>query len=104
MFLHISKANYIKEYIIEVIFSDGRTGLVDLRDSFHGSAFQKLNNIEYFSKLSVDGELKTIVWSNGVDLAPEYLYFKAFKDIPELQGQFEKRGYKEKTERKGQVV
>jgi hypothetical protein len=29
---------------------------------------------------------------NGADLAPEYVYFRAFRDEPSLQGQFVRGG------------
>jgi len=32
-------------------------------------------------------------WANGADIAPEYLYFLAFKDEPDLQEKFKKWGY-----------
>jgi hypothetical protein len=41
----------------------------------------------------VDEELETIVWSTGADMAPEYLYFQAFKDNKERQEQFKQWGY-----------
>ena len=50
-----------------------------------------------FRQLTLDAELQTICWPNGVDLAPEYLYFKAFKDDPALRPQFEAWGYLEKV-------
>ena len=97
MFLHVLEAKHLKEYTVEIIFSDGRKGIIDLKDSIHGSTFQELKNIHFFSRLSVDKELETVTWPNGVDFAPEYLYYKAFKDAPELQQQFEKWGYKGKA-------
>jgi len=52
-----------------------------------------LKNVSIFSKLKVDDEPETIVWPNGADLAPEYIYCQVFKDEPELHEQFKKWGY-----------
>jgi hypothetical protein len=35
--------------------------------------FLPLKDIKVFSKVSVDPELETVVWSDGADLAPEFL-------------------------------
>ncbi|WLE98538.1 MAG: DUF2442 domain-containing protein [Candidatus Electrothrix communis] len=91
--LHIRKAAYLKDYTVEVAFSDGRRGTADLRDALRGPMFDALKDKEMFSRLRVDDELATIVWPNGADLAPEYVYFRAFQDEPGLQEQFVRWGY-----------
>ncbi|HSB95617.1 MAG TPA: DUF2442 domain-containing protein [Spongiibacteraceae bacterium] len=93
MFLHISDAKYLDAYRIEVTFSDGRTGVVDLVESLDGPVFEALRDQTVFSRFTVDDQLNTIVWSNGADMAPEYFYFQAFKDEVELQPLFKKWGY-----------
>lgn len=93
MILHVTRAKYLEDYRIEVSFNDGKTGTVDLSQSLTGSAFDPLKDIGIFSQLKVDKEIDTIVWPNGADLAPEYLYFQAFKEVPELQNEFKKWGY-----------
>jgi hypothetical protein len=93
MFLHITNARYLEDYKVEVSFNDGRKGVADLADALKGSMFEPLKNKSLFSRLVVDKELDTIVWSNGADLAPEYIYFQAFKKEPELQSQFKQWGY-----------
>jgi hypothetical protein len=93
MFLHITNARYLEDYKVEVSFNDGRKGIADLADALKGSMFEPLKNKSLFSRLVVDKELDTIVWSNGADLAPEYIYFQAFKNEPELQSQFKQWGY-----------
>jgi len=94
MFLHVVEAKYIDNYKIEILFSDGHRGVADLEGSFRGKAFKALRDLEIFSRFTVDDEIETIVWPNGTDFAPEFLYFKAFGDVPELQAQFRAWGYK----------
>ncbi len=57
--------------------------------------FQKKpqKDLNYFARLKLDQELATISWPHGADLAPEYQYYLAFKNDPELQSQFQKWGY-----------
>ncbi|PKM12681.1 MAG: DUF2442 domain-containing protein [Gammaproteobacteria bacterium HGW-Gammaproteobacteria-3] len=93
MFLHVTDAQYLEDYKIEVTFNNGRKGIADLTDALRGAMFEPLKNKSMFSSLAVDKELDTIVWSNGADLAPEYIYFQAFKNEPELQQQFKQWGY-----------
>jgi hypothetical protein len=94
--LHVLDVKHIVKYRIALAFSDGRKGIADLENAFRGSAFEPLKDIDFFAKAAVDRELETVVWPNGVDLAPEFLYFKAFGHEPELQAQFEAWGYKAK--------
>ena len=93
MFLHVMDAKYLTDYKVEVTFNNGRKGIADLSDALRGTIFETLKDKSEFSRLSVDKELETIVWSNGADLAPEYIYFQAFKNEAELQPQFKRWGY-----------
>jgi len=93
MFLHITNATYIEDYKVQVSFNNGRKGVADLASTLKSSIFEPLKNKSLFSALIVDQELETIVWPNGADLAPEYVYFQAFKNDPTLQPQFKKWGY-----------
>ena len=82
-----------QNYKIEVSFNNGRKGVADLSEALKGPVFEILKNKSEFSSFTVDEELETIVWPNGADLAPEYIYFQAFKNEPELQSQFKQWGY-----------
>ena len=93
MFLHVEQAKYIQDYQIEIQFNDGRTGVADLKNALNGGIFKLLKDVDTFKKFRVDVELATITWANGADLAPEYLYFEAFKNAPELQEKFKTWGY-----------
>lgn len=93
MMLHVIQAKYLDGYRVQISFSDGKIGIADLSRNLVGPMFEPLVDIDIFSKLSVDRELDTLVWPNGADIAPEYLYFQAFKEEPELQRQFKEWGY-----------
>lgn len=93
MFLHVTSAKYLEDYKVEVSFNNGRKGVADLAEALRGPIFEPLREKTKFTQFKVDEELETICWSNGADLAPEYIYFKAFKDEPDLQAQFKKWGY-----------
>lgn len=74
MFLHVSEAKYLQEYTIWVRFSDGTEGEVDLEAELEGEVFAPLKDLNAFRSFRVDPEIRTIVWENGADLAPEFLH------------------------------
>lgn len=92
--LVVTKAEYVSGYKLRVTFSDGKTGNADLHRVVHQDArgvFSELREIDWFRDFTVD--LDTVCWGNGLDLAPEYLYFQAFRDDVALRDQFETWGY-----------
>ena len=93
MFINVKDAKYLEDYKIEVEFNDGKKGVVDLSDELYGEVFKPLKDKNLFSKIKIDKDLETITWENGADLAPEYLYYKSFKDDKNLEQQFKQWGY-----------
>lgn len=73
----VTKVTVLYPYELNVEFSDGVVGEVDLRDELHGEVFEPLKDPEVFSKACVDEELGTVLWPNGADFSPEFLYSKA---------------------------
>jgi hypothetical protein len=49
-------------------------GEIDLRNELDGEVFESLKDLANFHQFSVDPDIQTIVWKNGADLAPEFLY------------------------------
>lgn len=61
-------------YRVHLAFSDGKTGVVDLKDELWGPLFEPLKDPERFAEVHLDEECLTIAWPNGADIAPEWLY------------------------------
>jgi hypothetical protein len=70
-------SKYLQQYQIWIKFNDGKEGIVDLADLILNDSreiISQLKDLKRFKSFKV--EMDTIVWSNGADLAPEYLYEK----------------------------
>ena len=65
----------LRPYVLEVTFEDGVRRRVDIEPLLWGEVFQPLRDPAFFAQVMVDPELGTIVWPNGADLAPEFLYY-----------------------------
>ncbi|MGQ0816340.1 MAG: DUF2442 domain-containing protein [Gemmatimonadota bacterium] len=63
-------------YVVELSFTDGSRGTVDLAQWIRGSrgVFATLQDPSFFAQVSVDRDAGTIVWPNGADLDPDVLY------------------------------
>ncbi len=74
---NIRTAKYLDHYRIEVSFSDGSKGVIDLEDELWGEVFEPLKDMDLFRAFRVNEELSTLEWPTGADLAPEFLYEQA---------------------------
>jgi hypothetical protein len=70
----------IGNYRLRLLFDDGTAGDVDLSSMDWKGVFQPLRDPPYFAKVKVDMDAATVVWPNGVELAPERLYEEARKN------------------------
>jgi hypothetical protein len=72
----VREARALEGYGIELTFSDGVRGTVDLAKRIvgRGGVFAPLEDPQFFRQLTVDHELGTIVWPNGADFCPDMLY------------------------------
>jgi hypothetical protein len=92
--LHISDAEYLGEYRLRVVFNDGREGVADLRPMVFDEprpVFAPLKDLSGFRQFFI--EHGGLCWPGGLDVAPEYIYFLAFRDDESLRGLFEEWGY-----------
>jgi len=79
VFPRITKCRHIRDYLLELTFSDGTVVTVDLADRVRdrGGVFLPLEELNYFKQVRVEPEAGTIVWPNGVDFCPDVLYSQA---------------------------
>ena len=70
----VMEARYVRDYVVWLRFRDGTAGEVDLGPELWGEVFEPLRDVEYFKKLRLDPECRTIVWPNDADFAPEFLH------------------------------
>jgi Protein of unknown function (DUF2442) len=74
---HVVDAKQISGYVLRLKFRDGTEGEIDLEPELHGPVFAPLKDPEQFKLFRLDREFHTLVWPNGADLAPEFLYEQA---------------------------
>jgi hypothetical protein len=67
----------IGDHVLRLLFSDGTAGDVDFSAERWTGVLEALNDPAYFALVAVDPAAGTIVWPNGIDLAPEPLYEQA---------------------------
>ncbi|MGB4497541.1 MAG: DUF2442 domain-containing protein [Methylococcaceae bacterium] len=73
--LSVMNATYLGNYKLELAFNDGTVGNTDLHDVIfndHRMPFVELRDEKKFQQFKVAHY--TVVWENGLDLAPEFLF------------------------------
>lgn len=79
MFPRVTAVRHLRDYVLEITFSDGTVAELDFRPRVvgRGGVFEPLENIDFFRQVSVDREAGTLVWPNDVDFCPDVLYSEA---------------------------
>jgi len=70
-------AAVIGDRVLRLLFSDGTAGDVDFSGERWTGVLSPLNDPAYFAEVTVDPQAGTVVWPDGIDLAPEPLYEQA---------------------------
>ena len=92
--LAVDEAKYVGGYNIHLIFNNGKEGTANLERTIFDDKrpiFLKLKEEANFRIFKV--EHSTVIWSDELDLAPEYLLYLAFKEDGNFYDQFKKWGY-----------
>ncbi|MDR2337626.1 MAG: DUF2442 domain-containing protein [Deltaproteobacteria bacterium] len=61
-----------ENYTLSLKFSDGRSGIFDVKPYLNKGIFKELKNIKTFKSVKISDA--TIEWINGADLCPECVY------------------------------
>ncbi|MBN2465132.1 DUF2442 domain-containing protein [candidate division WOR-3 bacterium] len=70
----VRKATYAGEWRLLVVFDNGDERLVDLKPHLDGPIFEPLKDPAYFRGFRVNEDIDTVVWENGADFSPDFLY------------------------------
>jgi hypothetical protein len=73
MIPRIVEAHYVASFRVWLRFTDGAQGEIDLFGDLVGPMFDRLRDVTEFRRFSLDPDLRTLVWPNGADFAPEFL-------------------------------
>ena len=72
--IDVTEVVVVDDYRLRLTFADGSVGEVDFSQRTWRGIFEPLRDPHYFSRVTLDQELGTVVWPNGADMAPETLY------------------------------
>lgn len=70
----VRDVKYLSEYRLLLTFEDGNVRSVDLQPHLDGEVFEPLKDVNYFKTVQVNPDIDTIVWDNGADFSPDFLY------------------------------
>jgi uncharacterized protein DUF2442 len=96
--LSIVSALPLDGHCLHLVFNDGREGNVDFLPMLAAdlpAPFHALRDRETLLNFDLGGG--TLRWPGNLDLAPEYLYFQAFRNDKSLQQKFVEWGYSEES-------
>ena len=68
----ITGAEYVKDYILRLTFSNGEVRTVDFAPLMQKGICRKLQDMDYVRNFTLDPF--TVDWNNEIGFAPQYLY------------------------------
>ena len=70
--IRVVGVDYVKDYTMDLTFSDGKKKRVDFFPLLKGKMFEPLKDMDNFVQFALTDW--TLEWYNGADFAPDYLY------------------------------
>ena len=85
MIIHVTEAKVVGPYSLALVFDNGERKRVNLRAELYGPIFEPLRDPAQFAQAYVDADSRTVVWPNGADFAPDFLYRMDSEVLPTEQ-------------------
>jgi len=73
MILHTTEVTHVPGYRLFVRFNNGEADEVDLSEELEGEVFEALRDPKVFATAYHHPLMRTVAWSTGADLVPEFL-------------------------------
>ena len=83
---HVRAVEIVEPYTLRVQFTDDTQQIVYFKPVLAGELYGPLLDLQLFNQVTVDPEIKTLVWPNGADFDPATLH-----DWPEHKDAFAAR-------------
>ncbi len=71
---YITDVQYDSGFKLHLQFEDGRWRVANLEQYLDGEVFQPLREISSFATARLNTDIDTVVWDNGADMSPDFLY------------------------------
>ena len=70
----IESVKPLKDFKLELIYSNGYTGIYDAKELLNYKVFEQLNDVNFFNKVTIN--YNAIVWNEEIDLCADSIYLK----------------------------
>jgi hypothetical protein len=77
MYPSVVKVSPGKDYVLSIVFDNGESGTLDMKQFLDFGVFKRLKNYDIFKTVRVSFD--TIEWDTGIDLDPEFIYIECKK-------------------------
>ena len=71
---YITGVRYDSGFRLRLQFEDGDWRVADLKTHLDGEVFEPLQTVSRFSTAHLNTDIDTVVWDNGADMSPDFLY------------------------------
>ena len=71
---YITEVEHETGYILRLRFEDGSLRRVDLAGHLDGEVIEPLKDAGLFRTARLKADIDTVVWDNGADMSPDFLY------------------------------